>query len=68
MDIVTIIFFLLLIDAISANLVAYFGSEWYLRHVQTMSKWFPPAKGWTLYYLALVLWIGFLLFQSGRLI
>ena len=62
-----IIFYILLIDAISANLMVQFGSEWYVRHFRTISRWFPPAEGWALYYLALVLWVGSLLYSAGIL-
>ncbi len=67
MNIEATIFYVLLIDAISANLMVHFGSEWYVRHFRTISRWFPPAEGWALYYLALVLWVGSLLYRAGML-
>ncbi len=67
MNIEAIVFYILLIDAISANLMVQFGSEWYARRFRTISRWFPPAEGWTLYYLALILWVGSLLFRAGML-
>ncbi|MFZ3179394.1 MAG: hypothetical protein WA156_04115 [Methylocystis silviterrae] len=67
MNIEAIVFYILLIDAISANLMTYFGREWYVRHFRTISHWFPPAEGWALYYLALVLWVGSLLYRAGML-
>jgi len=63
MSIESIIFYLLLIDSIGANLVIWFGEEWYVRHLRLISRLFPPAKGWALYYLVLVLWIGFLIYR-----
>ena len=54
MNIEAIVFYILLVDAISANLMVQFGSERYVRHFRTLSRWFPPAEGWALYYLALV--------------
>jgi hypothetical protein len=44
-----------------------FGSEWYVRHFRTLSRWFPPAEGWVLNYLALILWVGSLLYRAGML-
>jgi hypothetical protein len=67
MSIEVVVFFLLLIDAVGANLMVYFGRDWYLQHFRTMSRWFPPAEGWALYYLALVLWVGSLLHRAGAL-
>lgn len=60
-----IIFYLLLIDAVSCNLIVMFGSKWYVRHFRSISRWFPPGEGWAVYYLILVLWIGSLLFRLG---
>jgi len=67
MTLEAIIFYLLLIDAISCNLLVVFGSDWYAKHLRVFSRWFPPAKGWALYYLVLVLWIGSLLYRFGVL-
>ncbi len=67
MSIKTVIFYLLLADSISCNLMVVFGAKWYIQHFRVFSRWFPPAKGWALYYLILVLWIGFLLFQTHQL-
>jgi len=67
MSIEAIIFYLFLIDAISCNLLVLFGSRWYTQHFRVFSRWFPPAKGWALYYLILVLWIGSLLYRQGAL-
>lgn len=62
-----IVFYLLLIDAVSCNLLVLFGPEWYAQHFRLISRWFPPAKGWALYYLILVLWIGTLLLRAGKI-
>lgn len=53
-----IIFIILLIDSIAANIVAVFGARWYARHFQTISRMFPITIAWTIWYLILVLWIG----------
>jgi len=65
MTIEAIIFALLLIDSVAANLFVLFGGAWYTRHFRTISRWFPPGEGWALYYLILVLWIGSLLYRLG---
>jgi len=63
MSIEGIIFYLLVIDSVSANLIVLFGEKWYTKHFRILSRWFPPAEGWALYYLILVLWIGTLLLR-----
>jgi hypothetical protein len=56
-----IIFWLLLIDSVGANLMVWFGgSKWYVRHFPSVSKYFPPSKGWVVYYLVLVLILGWM--------
>ncbi len=54
-----IIFYLLLIDAVGANIVAWTGiGEKMFTKYTFFTKYFPVTKGWTLYYLILVLWVG----------
>lgn len=67
MSIEAIFFYLFLIDAVSCNLVVLLGRDWYVQHFRIFSRWFPPAEGWALYYLFLVLWIGSLLYRMGAL-
>jgi len=55
-----VIFFILLIDAIAANIVAWPGNSWYKEHFRLLSRYFPATKGWAALYLALVLYIGYL--------
>jgi len=54
-------FFILLVDAIGANIVAWSGKNWYKEHFRLLSRYFPATKGWTALYLALVLYIGYLI-------
>lgn len=68
MSIEGVVFLVLLIDAIGANLVAHFASDWYAKRFGVMSRWFPPAKGWAAYYLALVMWVGSLLYRADMLL
>lgn len=67
MTIPEIIFYVLLIDSISCNLVVWFGKQWYTKHFHIVTRFFPLAAGWAFYYLVLVLWIGWLLYQQGSL-
>lgn len=56
-----IVFYLLLVDSIGANLLSWggVGEKWY-KNLRLFSRYFPATKGWTIYYLLLVLWIGYL--------
>lgn len=67
MSIESILFYLVLVDAVSANILVWFGSAWYTKHLRIFSRWFPPARGWALYYLILVLWVGSILYRAGGL-
>ncbi|HUY05538.1 MAG TPA: hypothetical protein VMV62_02360 [Candidatus Paceibacterota bacterium] len=67
MSIEAIIFYLLVIDSVSCNLLVLFGPDWYAKHFRTFSRWFPPAEGWALYYFILILWIGTLLLRLGAI-
>lgn len=67
MSIEAIIFYLLVIDSVGCNLLVLLGRNWYTKHFRIFSRWFPPAEGWALYYLILVLWIGSLLLRLGKI-
>lgn len=64
MSFAEIVFYVLLIDSIGANLVSWvgLGDEWYKQNLRIFSRYFPATKGWTSYYFLLVLWIGYLTF------
>lgn len=63
----SIVFIILLIDSLGAIMVSYVGKQerWYVSHLRTIARLFPPAKGWSVYYLVLVLWMGYILLQTG---
>ena len=61
------IFYLVLIDSIGANLTAYCCAKWYKKNFKGISKYFPLGKGWTVWYLILVLWVGYGLYRLGIL-
>jgi len=46
-----IIFYLLFVDAIIANLMAWIGPHWYANRFRSLSRIFPMSKGWTTLYL-----------------
>lgn len=58
----TYIYGLLLLDSIIANLIALFALKWYKKKFPKMSRALPLTKSWALWYLILVLIIGWLLF------
>ncbi|MDH5442617.1 MAG: hypothetical protein OEX08_03410 [Candidatus Nomurabacteria bacterium] len=60
-----IIFIILLVDSIGANLTSWLGAKWYTKHFRIMSRYFPASKGWSAWYLFLVLLIGWILMQVG---
>lgn len=62
MSIYAIIFYLLLIDSIGVNIVAWTsGRKWYQRNFSIFSRYFPATRGWTTYYLLLVIFIGYII-------
>lgn len=61
-SVLKIIFWILLVDSIGANIVSWTGNKWYRENFKLISRWFPPAKGWTILYLVLVLYIGYLVY------
>ncbi|HEX8994131.1 MAG TPA: hypothetical protein VF803_02665, partial [Candidatus Paceibacterota bacterium] len=65
MSIEAIVFYLLVLDSVSCNLVAWFGEDWYARHFRIFSRLFPATVGWALYYFILVMWVGSLLWRMG---
>jgi len=57
--IMTIIFWILLVDSIVAMMIALFGKRWYYEHFQILSRIFPITIGWAVWYFVLVMIIGF---------
>lgn len=61
-----IIWYLLLLDAVIANTLAFSKKQhWWQIHLGTIAQHFPLARGWTLYYLFLVILMGILLQQTS---
>ncbi len=57
-----VVFWVLLVDSLVANGIAWWGGVWYAKHLRSVSRVLPITKAWAGYYLALVLWIGYLTF------
>ncbi len=61
-NIIVIIFYFLLIDSVSANIVAWSGlKKWYQGNFTIFSRYFPITKGWAGYYLLLVVFIAYII-------
>lgn len=61
-----IVFYILLIDSIGANLFSWLGGQkWYSKNFRIFSRYFPLTRGWTTYYFILVLWIGIMIIRAG---
>lgn len=65
----SIIFYLLLIDAIGANILAWSTStQWWHQHMPVISRYFPMVRGWTTYYLILIVLMGIMLYRLDALV
>lgn len=63
-----VVFVVLLVDAIGANLFVWLGGDkWYKKHFRVFSRKFPANKFLAIWYLVLVLFIGYLLVQLGQI-
>ena len=62
-----VIYYLFVIDAIMANIFALFYPNWLKKNYKGFYKHFPLTKGWALFYLILVIWIGCALYRLGIL-
>jgi hypothetical protein len=64
----SILFALLFVDSVGANLLSWTdGKKWYRKNFRIFSRYFPLTKGWTTLYFILVLLIGSLISNSGKL-
>ena len=62
----SVVFYLLLLDSLAAVIVSLFFSKWYKKNMtKGVVKHFPATKGWSIFYLLLVLWIGYLSYRLG---
>ncbi len=65
MQIESIIWHLVLLDSIFANLGAWFFPNWYKKNFEGFWRILPLTKVWAIIYLALVLWVGWALMRLG---
>ncbi len=62
----SIIYYLVLLDAIGANITVWCCAKWYKKNMHKgIVKHFPASKGWAAWYLVLVLWVGYALTRLG---
>jgi len=65
----SIVFYLLLIDALGANLLSWGGKQtWWQQKLAPIATYFPLTRGWTTYYLVLVLLMGIMLYRFDALV
>jgi hypothetical protein len=60
-----IIYYIVFIDSVVANLLAWFFPGWYKKNYKGFYKHFPVTKGWCAWYFVLVLWVGLGLYRLG---
>lgn len=65
----SVIFYILLIDALGANLFAWSGGQkWWQRNFFLIARHFPLSRGWTTYYLIVVILMGIMLHRLDALV
>ncbi|GEM_PF-5373905 len=69
MNIVSIIFYILLLDAVTAVFLAFTGKlSLITKFIPILTRFLPTARYWTLVYLALVFLFGTILTYLGLLV
>ena len=64
MNIEAVIWFAVMLDAVVTNLIAWFCPQWYKTKLPGLHRFFPLKKSWCLVYLALTIWLGFVLHRQ----
>lgn len=67
MGVEQIIYYLVFLDSLGANFMAWFFPKWLKKNYKGIWKHFPLTKGWAAWYLVLVLWVGYGLLRLGVL-
>lgn len=62
--IIEIIFWLLLLDSLIATCIAWSGYKEFFNKMFFFKRYFPLTRGWTTFYLILVLFIGYIIYFS----
>lgn len=69
MNLESIIFYVLLLDASAALMLAVWGGRaWWQGLSPSLSQQFPLTKGWTGLYLAIVILMGIILVRNDLLV
>jgi len=58
-----IIWYIILLDSLVCNFIAWLDERWYIKNFKTFSRLFPITKAFAAYYFVLVLWIGLALYR-----
>jgi hypothetical protein len=66
-NIESILWWAFLLDSVGANIMAWFFPGWYKKEFKGFWKHFPTTKRWSIFYLALILWVGIGLYRLGIL-
>lgn len=64
MELLQIIFWLLLADSLIAGYIAWCGNKEYWNKMKFFKKYCPLTKGWTAWYIILVLFIGYIIYLA----
>lgn len=68
-NIESFIFYILLIDALGANILAWSDKkQWWHKHMRLMSRYFPLTRGWTSYYMVIIVVMGWMLYRLDALV
>jgi len=66
-NIEAIIWWAVLLDSLGANTMAWCFPGWLKKNYRGIYKHLPLTKGWALFYLVMVLWVGYSLYRLGIL-
>lgn len=64
MTILQLIFWLLLVDSLGAAYFTWVGGKEKYNSIRFLKRYLPLTSGWTLWYMILVLFIGYTLYFS----
>jgi len=67
MNIEAVIWCAFMLDAVVANFIVWFFPQWYATKLPGLHRLLPLNKSWCLVYLAMTLWLGFVLHRHGVL-
>jgi hypothetical protein len=62
MNYIQIIFWVLLADSLIANIIAWTKLSEKFNKIKFYKRYLPLTKGWTVWYLIMTLFIGYLIF------